>query len=83
MREVISQDGSTGSRNGSLEEPGCGWRRGWSSGVHLAIVEEAGGSRGKEVRGYQTKELHLSSVVIGGSTKRVHTRSDIIIMFFG
>lgn len=66
MREAISKDGRTGGRNGSPEEPGCGWRRGWGLAVQLATVKEAGGRRGKGVRGRQTKELKLPSVVIGG-----------------
>lgn len=65
MREAISKDGSTRGRNGSQEEPGCGWRRG-----QLASVKEAGGRRGKGARGCQTKELKLSSVVFGGPQKK-------------
>ena len=53
-----------GGWNGSQEE--LGWRRGQGPSVQLAAVREAGGRRGKGVRGYQTKELELSSVVIGG-----------------
>lgn len=74
MREAISKDESTGGRNGSQEEPGCGWRRGWWLGVQLATVKEARGRRGKGVRGCQTKELKLSSVVIGGSTKKCSSK---------